>query len=240
MNFFSIVIDTCNQEKWIKKCVDSAINQKYDNFEVIVMDAKSDDNTYNILKEYKNIKLYQNEIRVPQIANMVNLTKLAKDNSIVVSVDGDDWLKDENVLSHLNSIYTPDVWMTYGRYEEFPYRDVSHVYQPYPEHIIRGNLFRAYRWMASHLRTYRKELFLKIKEEDFKFKNGNWFDTAGDQAFQLPMLEMAGFRSRHIPEILYVYNMANVSRDGYLNEKRQEEVAAYIRKLPPYSIIDSL
>ena len=94
--------------------------------------------------------------------------------------------------------------------------------------------------MASHLRTYRKELFLKIKEEDFKFKNGNWFDTAGDQAFQLPMLEMAGFRSRHIPQILYVYNMANVSRDGYLNEKRQEEVAAYIRKLPTYSRIDSL
>ena len=95
------------------------------------------------------------------------LTELSKPNSIIVSVDGDDWLKNGKVLSKLNEVYNSgEVWMTYGTYEEFPYRDVSYIYQPYPREVIESNSFREYRWLASHLRTYRRELFLKINIED--------------------------------------------------------------------------
>jgi hypothetical protein len=130
--------------------------------------------------------------------------------------------------------------MTYGTYEEFPYRDVSYIYQPYPKEVIEGNLFREHRWLASHLRTYRRELFLKIKMEDFKREDGEWLDTAGDQAMMLPMLEMAAERSRHISEPLLVYNVANVTRDGALNESRQVELANYVRSKTKYNRLDNL
>ena len=238
---FTILVDTCNQKDWVAKSLDSALNQDYDNFEVIVMEALSDDGTWEKLETYKrdNLKIFRNEVRKYQIENIYELTRLSRKGTICVSLDGDDWLPDMYVLSRLNEIYNDDVWMTYGTYVEYPFRDVSHIYCPYPSDVIERNTFREYRWLASHLRTYRRELFLKIKVEDFKIGE-KWLDTAGDQAFQLPMLEMASERSRHIPDIMLVYNMANTSRDGYFNEARQIELSNYIRSKPKYKRIERL
>ena len=63
--------------------------------------------------------------------------------SIIVSIDGDDWFKHDNVLTKLNEVYNSgDVWMTYGTYEEYPYRDVTYHYHEYPQDIIKTNSFR--------------------------------------------------------------------------------------------------
>lgn len=245
MNFFSIIIDTCNHEKWIEKCVMSCINQDYENFEIIILDANSDDKTFEICKEfekkYDKIKVFQNEIRLPQVANFINLANLSKDKSILVSVDGDDWLKDSSVLKTLDVIYSSnDIWMTYGTYEEFPYRDISNLYHEYPKEIIENSNFRNYRWLASHLRTFRKELILKIKHDDLKDESGEWLSTTGDQAIMLPMLEMSGFKSKYVSNILYIYNVSDNLRDTYLNEKKQIELANYIRKKNKYKLIEKL
>jgi hypothetical protein len=117
---------------------------------------------------------------------------------------------------------------------------VSAIYTPYPDEVIKNNSFRDYRWVGSHLRTYRRELFLKIKENHFKLPDGRWLDTAGDQAFMLPMLEMASERSKHIAEPTYIYNVANMSSDGNTNAPRQEEVAKYVRSFPKYSRLEKL
>jgi glycosyltransferase involved in cell wall biosynthesis len=244
-NHFTIAIDTCNHKDWIERCLNTCLTQKYDNYEVVLVDALSDDNTFEIAKQYAKefpkLKIYQNEVRIPQIANFLWLTELSKPGSIVVSVDGDDWLKNGKVLQKLNDVYNSgDVWMTYGTYEEFPYRDVSSIYQPYPQEVIENNSFREHKWLASHLRTYRRELFLNINLDDFKREDGEWLDTAGDQAMMLPMLEMSAERSRHISEALLVYNVANVTRDGALNEARQVELANYVRSKNKYTRLESL
>lgn len=244
-NHFTIAIDTCNHEEWIKKCILTCVTQRYENFDVILVDAISDDKTYEICKElekkYENLKVHQNEIRIPQVANFLELTKLAKDGSIIVSIDGDDWLKHNKVLKQLNEVYNSgEVWMTYGTYEEFPYRNVSEYYKPYPDDIIESNSFREYHWLASHLRTFRKELLLKVDENDFKFENGEWFDTTGDQAIMWPMLELSGEKSRNIKEVSYIYNVSNTTRDSAKNESRQIEVSDYLRSKKKYSKINSL
>ena len=246
-NFFSITINTFNHENWIEGCLYSCLNQDYDNFEVIVIDDISTDKTFEICsriqKEFpEKLRAIRNENKIfSQVRNILELTLLSKENSIVVSVDGDDCLKNNQVLKKLNEVYNSgEVWMTYGRYEEYPYNDVSGSYYAYPDNIIHGNLFREYRWMASHLRTYRRELFLKIKEEDFKLPDGEWLDVTGDQAFMLPMLEMSKERSRFIPDILYVYNVANPTRDGATKVQRQEEVARYIRSKEKYTRLELL
>jgi glycosyltransferase involved in cell wall biosynthesis len=244
-NFFSIVIDTCNHEDWIEKCLNTCLTQKYDNYEVILVDAISTDKTYEIAKKYvdefKNLKVYQNEKRLPQVANFLWLNELSRAGSIVVSIDGDDWLKNSRVLQKLNDVYNSgEVWMTYGTYEEYPYRDVSFIYQPYPEDVIKNNAFREHRWLASHLRTWRRELLLKIDISEFKREDGEWLDTTGDQAIMFPMLELSGDRSRHIAEVSYVYNVANVTRDGASNEARQTELSNYLRSKKRQTKLDSL
>lgn len=244
-NFFTIAVDTCNHQDWIEKCLNTCLTQKYNNFEVVVVDALSDDKTWEICqryaKDFSNIRIFQNKIRQPQVANFLWLTELSKPGSIVVSIDGDDWLKNSKVLQKLNEVYSSgEVWMTYGTYEEYPYRDVSSIYQPYPDEVIKNNAFKDYRWLASHLRTWRRELLLKVDEDAFKREDGQWLDTAGDQAIMLPMLELSGNKSRHIAEPLYVYNVANMSRDGAINESRQVELANYVRAKKRYTALEKL
>lgn len=244
-NFFTIAIDTCNHEDWIEKCLNTCLTQKYENYEVVLVDAISTDKTFEIAQKYanefKNLRVYQNEKRLPQVANFLWLNELSKPNSIVVSIDGDDWLKSSRVLQRLNDVYNSgEVWMTYGTYEEYPYRDVSFIYQPYPDEVIKNNAFREYRWLASHLRTWRRELLLKIDENEFKRPDGEWLDTTGDQAIMFPMLELSGNRSRHIAEVSYVYNVANVTRDGASNEARQTELSNYLRSKKKYQPLESL
>jgi glycosyltransferase involved in cell wall biosynthesis len=245
-NFFSITINTYNHKDWIEKCLMSCIDQNYKNFEVILIDDISNDGTHEICEsigsKFSNrVKIIQNQEKIySQLRNISNLTKLSKDGSVVISVDGDDFLKDNDVLNKLNSVYnTGDVWMTYGRYEEFPYGSIP-PYREYPKEIIESNCFREYNWLASHLKTYRKELFLKINEDDFKFENGEWFDVTGDQAFMFPMLEMSAERSRFVDDILYCYNVINPTRDGSTRVGRQEEVSNYIKAKNKYQRIDSL
>jgi len=47
----SILIPVYNREKLVQKAIESAINQTYKNIEVIVVDNKSTDKTYEVLKE---------------------------------------------------------------------------------------------------------------------------------------------------------------------------------------------
>ena len=116
------------------------MNQDYDNFEVIVIDDISTDKTFDICsrieKEFPGkLRAIRNENKIfSQVRNILELTLLSKENSIVVSVDGDDCLKSDQVLKKLNEVYNSgEVWMTYGRYEEYPYRDVSGSYYAYPD-----------------------------------------------------------------------------------------------------------
>ena len=58
----SIIIANYNNEVYLKKCLDSVLNQKYKKIEVIVIDDYSNDNSLNILNKYKNsIKIIKNK-----------------------------------------------------------------------------------------------------------------------------------------------------------------------------------
>ena len=50
-NHFTIIVDSFNHEKWISRCLDSCLSQKYNNYEVILVDALSTDKTFEIAKE---------------------------------------------------------------------------------------------------------------------------------------------------------------------------------------------
>ena len=49
--FFSVVLTSYNSEKFIKKTLESLIGQNFKNFEVILIDDGSADNTVNIAKK---------------------------------------------------------------------------------------------------------------------------------------------------------------------------------------------
>ena len=56
-SFFSVIIPTYNMLPFLKKAVRSVLNQKFKNFEVIVIDNCSNDGTENYLRGLKNKKI---------------------------------------------------------------------------------------------------------------------------------------------------------------------------------------
>ena len=47
--FFSVVIPTYNHEVFLEKAVKSVLNQTFTDYEIIIIDNYSDDNTENLI-----------------------------------------------------------------------------------------------------------------------------------------------------------------------------------------------
>lgn len=48
----SIIVPVYNSEKYLKKCIQSIVSQEYDNYEIIVVNDGSTDNSLKILKSF--------------------------------------------------------------------------------------------------------------------------------------------------------------------------------------------
>ena len=54
---FTVAISTYNVEKYVERAVKSVVNQEFDNFEIIIADDSSTDNTMEIVNKLKNDKI---------------------------------------------------------------------------------------------------------------------------------------------------------------------------------------
>ena len=90
----SVIIPAYNAEATIKKCIDSILNQTYKNFEIIIINDGSKDNTYKILKEYENkeekVKVINNENRGVSFSRNCGVESATGD--YITFVDSDDYL----------------------------------------------------------------------------------------------------------------------------------------------------
>ena len=55
----SILIASHNKEKYVKRCINSCLNQTYKNIEIIFVDDGSKDKSYQIAKQFKNIRVFK-------------------------------------------------------------------------------------------------------------------------------------------------------------------------------------
>jgi glycosyltransferase involved in cell wall biosynthesis/SAM-dependent methyltransferase len=237
---FVIVIPSYNNRQWCEKNIGSALNQNYSKYRIIFTDDASSDGTFEQSKHFVEasgktnlVTLIKNETRIGALANLYNMIHSCDDDEIVLTLDGDDWLSNENVLNRLNSVYRErDVWLTYGQYRNSN-DGIIGVAQPYPPHVINSNSFRSHVWSASHLRTFYAWLFKKIRKEDL-CENGQFFPMTWDFAMMFPMLEMAGPHSTYIDDILYIYNLDNPINDHKVNRSIQARLDGHIRHMARY------
>ncbi len=57
----SIIIPARNEEDTVGNCLDTLVEQSYENIEIIVVDDNSTDETYNIAKQYKRVNVIKGE-----------------------------------------------------------------------------------------------------------------------------------------------------------------------------------
>lgn len=233
MQKYIIVIPVYNAVNYIGTCLDSVLSQKYNNYEVVIIDDCSIDGTWGVICKYPFHNIRNLKRIGSGLANIMTGIKVASNYDVIITLDGDDYFSDEDVLVYLNEVYKENVWMTYGQY-----RPVSGKYENYCQPISDiQNYRKSGEWKTTHLRTFKKWLFDKIKDEDLRDEKGEYFKVAWDRAFMYPMIEMAGKHLRFISKILYVYNDLNPACDMTMLPAEALKQALYIINKPCYGEI---
>ena len=112
----SIIVPVYNTEKYLRECINSLINQDYENIEIILVDDGSKDSSPNICDEYANkdkrIKVIHKENGGVSSARNAGIDASA--GEWITFVDADDWVSN-NYISSLYNVTDDKTDLVIGR-----------------------------------------------------------------------------------------------------------------------------
>lgn len=243
-NTISVVTPVRNAVHYIERYCRSMMCQDVD-FRAVVIDDQSTDGTYQIAQRIigrdRRFTLVRNARRQGALANIITGIKRLRlhPSAIIATVDGDDWLAHSGALSTVLRTYEerPQLRLTYGQFIHAASMSIGFC-APYAAQISSRRIYRRHTWFASHLRSFRAELWNKIASADLVDPDtGKPWAMAWDLGMMFPMLEMCrpeeiGF----IPETIYVYNDVNALNDNRVDPKLQNLIEHAIRKMRSYPL----
>ena len=97
-NLITVYITNHNYGKYIKQSIDSVLKQTYQNFELIIIDDGSTDNSREIIEKYsknKKIRIIYQKNKGLTVSN--NIALKVANGEYITRLDADDWL-DANFL----------------------------------------------------------------------------------------------------------------------------------------------
>ena len=168
----SIIVPVYNVEHYLNRCVDSILSQSYQNFELILVNDGSSDNSGMICDEYaakdKRIRVIHKKNGGQSTARNAALDWVFSnsDSNWIHFVDSDDWIHSDMLSSLLNAAVTHNVniaacghYDTYGELPDmdlasFSYRECS------PEEYYTSRNMNAVMPVA---KLYRKSCFAHIR-----------------------------------------------------------------------------
>jgi len=141
----SVIIPTYNRAQSIGRSIDSVLNQSYRNFEIIVVDDGSTDNTRDILLSFGNhIKYIRQDNKGPSNSRNVGIN--ASRGEFVAFLDSDDYFMKPNLeikIAFLES--NPHIGWVYSDWEyvdgQDNYIEKGSLKFNYSEKKLYGNIF---------------------------------------------------------------------------------------------------
>lgn len=159
----SVIVPVHNSSKYLKKCIDSLINQDYENIEIIAIENGSADDSLNILNNYKNIIV--ESIEKANIGNARNKGLEIATGKYVCFVDSDDYVEKEYISDLVKGIKDSD--MCICNYTEIHEETHAHIikkdfeFETLNIKDIKDNLDRFNYGPCNKI--YKKELIDKYK-----------------------------------------------------------------------------
>lgn len=181
--FLSIIIPVYKTEKYLRKCLNSCVHQNINEYEIIIVDDGSPDNSLSIAKEYalsyNNIKIVSQTNAGLSAARNIGLNNAC--GNYVWFVDSDDWIE-ENCLGRICSLLKSGVDILQLQYRKVYEKDYYNLEIPFyiingiksgKEIIFSGGLptpaqFSIYR--TEFLRNNNLKFYEGILHEDSEFK----------------------------------------------------------------------
>lgn len=165
----SVIIPVYNAEKYLDRCVSSAVNQSYQNLEILLIDDGSTDRSGDICDNWQKkdprVHVCHKKNEGPGIARNIGL-EMAK-GRYVTFVDSDDWVEPPTYEKLLGIALTTDASIV-GCASVVDYEDGTHRenYTDIPEGIVDKNVFivnileqNRLAWGAVHNKLFKRSLF---------------------------------------------------------------------------------
>ena len=93
MNKVSVIVPIYNEEKNLKRCIESLINQTYKNLEIILINDGSTDNSKKIIDSYKDKRIVAIHKKNTGIGDTRNTGIAKSTGDYIMFVDSDDYIE---------------------------------------------------------------------------------------------------------------------------------------------------
>ena len=167
----SIILPSYNYENYIGKTIDSVLNQSYPNWELIIIDDGSMDNSLDVIKRYKDKRIHLFTQKNKGVSSTLNRGIRNSNCKYICFLDADDKYHPDKLdaqVEYMNSgfdIVTTQVQVIDDKDEESPIEHFKMTWNLYDKKEIFGEdrvanfLYKNYFCKSSLM--IRKELFNK-------------------------------------------------------------------------------
>ncbi|MDP8201069.1 MAG: glycosyltransferase [Candidatus Tenebribacter burtonii] len=228
INKISVIIAARNEEKHIYNLLNSLISQNFpkENYEIIIVDDRSEDNTSNIVNKYKsknsNIMLLQvkNESKVllGKKGALDKGIRAAKHN--ILAFTDSDCVPTNNWLLQINNHFTDDTDIVAG----YSYIYYKNPFFKFLKNLERSSIFAViagsfgWNWgvtITAGNMAYRKELYDKV----------NGFNDIGliKSGDDVLMIQKMGKIARRMKFMFHPDSIVNTGRDETTGSQIQQE-----------------
>lgn len=205
----SIITVTYNRAHMIRSAIEGVLKQKYKNYEYIIVDGASKDNTLEVIKEYEPKFIGRMRWISEQdkgLYDAINKGIKMATGDVVGIINSDDFFHRNDTFDIIaNTFNNPEVDAIYADERDVDENDASRVVR-----IDKGNYFRTWMYrvglMPAHQTFYaRRELFSKIGYYKTDYK------IAADFELMLRFAYVNNVRMKYIPEQLLTFRTGGVS-----------------------------
>ena len=109
----SILISSYNKGNYLENCILSCLNQKYKDYEVILIDNESTDKTESILEKYREHIIIRSEPKISKYSpvnqiDILNKALIISSGEIICFLDADDYFEN-NKLEEVNKLFLDNI-----------------------------------------------------------------------------------------------------------------------------------
>lgn len=173
---FSIIVPVYNVEKYIKKCLDSIFEQTFKDYEVIVVNDGTKDNSMDIVKKYDVKIVEQSNQGLSEARN--NGVKKAT-GEYILFVDSDDYIE-KDLLKEVNNALTNKPDLVRYQIKDILDNEVIEYNEKDFNNLTGEEAFK----IITNFHYVEPACIYAIKREyyvknDFKFKKGTYHEDFG-------------------------------------------------------------
>lgn len=220
----SIIIPVYNCEKHISRCIDSIISQTNKDYDIIVINDGSTDNSLAILNAYKNkfpTKITLIDQENCGVANTRNKGIELAAGEFITFIDNDDYLDDD----YLDTLVKG---MEDGEYDILisGYRRITETGKVLFSRNIQDKVFQKYIIVAPWARLFRREFLIKENIGFYQYGIGEdvYFNIhAYQKTDKIKMIDYVGYN--------WFFNSASVSNTSQRGFNKEVDVLYLLDKI---------